>query len=531
MAKNDDRDPDIGRLAAEVEKATQLAKKYRRLDHWLPYVKQAAFFVLGVRCRERAFFAGTQSGKTEAAAFEMACHLTGLYPVWWKGRRFDKPVSAWAVGDSLKMCRDILQKKLCGEAGSKEQYGAGFIPKHLLVEDGIVLARGEGLAYDSIQVRHVSGGISTLRFRTYSAGREALQGVSLDVIWLDEEPPSLEIYMECLARITATRGMLLITFTPLRGMSAVALRFLNEPSPDRGYIVMSLDDIPDANSSGNSGQGDGIQHIGHISSADRAQIEAGYSANEREARISGRPAMGSGLVYQTPESLIIENVDPLSFPTHWRWGWGIDLGFDHPFAAVLLCHDVDRDWIHVVAEHRVSGEIPDRHAKAMKAIEENIFGRPMEIPVAYPHDAGVHDKTSGAQMKTIYARWLKMMPEPASLPGLKGVEGRSLEGSIAEIDSREHGQAWYVSSRCPLYLEERRMFHWSAGKIVALHDDVLSAARYAFMMRRYFRSRIDIGGGAVGTAAYSQWVRKQATPARRVRSYDIFNPTGGALPF
>src|SRR5262249_57472369 len=41
------------------------------------------------------------------------------------------------------------------------------------LEEGIVLARGEGNAYDTIQVRHVSGGISTLRFRTYSAGRRS----------------------------------------------------------------------------------------------------------------------------------------------------------------------------------------------------------------------------------------------------------------------------------------------------------------------------------------------------------------------
>ena len=79
------------------------------------------------------------------------------------------PVSqheAWAVGDSLKMNRDIMQKKLCGEPGSKEEHGAGFIPKDSFIEEGIVLARGEGNAYDTIQVRHVSSGISTLRFRT-----------------------------------------------------------------------------------------------------------------------------------------------------------------------------------------------------------------------------------------------------------------------------------------------------------------------------------------------------------------------------
>jgi len=114
-----------------------------------------------------------------------------------------------------------------------------------------------------------------------------------------------------------------------------------------------------------------------------------------------------------------------------------------------------------------------------------------------------------------------MMRESATLPGKTGVEARSLEGSIAEIDMRERCGAWKVSRRCRYYLEERRMYHRKDGAVVALHDDTLCAARYAFMMRRFFKSRIDIGGGAVGTAAYSQWLRAMNRP------FDLF--TG--LPF
>src|SRR5262249_57500122 len=164
----------------------------------------------------------------------------------WRGRRFNKPVKAWCVGDSLKMTRDICQKKLCGEAGNKEEHGTGFIPKDSFVGDPI-LARGEGNAFDTIQVRHVSGGISTLRFRTYSAGRVALQGETLDVVWCDEESDDLEIYAECLTRVTATGGLVVITFTPLKGLTGVALRFLNEPSSDRAYVLMGIDDVPPAN--------------------------------------------------------------------------------------------------------------------------------------------------------------------------------------------------------------------------------------------------------------------------------------------
>ena len=77
-------------------------------------------------------------------------------------------------------------------------------------------------------MRHLSGGISTLRFRTYQAGRGALQGETLDIVLCDEEPADFAVYSELLSRVTATGGMLLIGFTPLRDMSTVALRYLNE---------------------------------------------------------------------------------------------------------------------------------------------------------------------------------------------------------------------------------------------------------------------------------------------------------------
>src|SRR5262249_7532819 len=47
---------------------------------------------------ERLFMAGNQVGKSESSAFEMAVHLTGQYPQWGKGRRFDHPIRAVAAG-------------------------------------------------------------------------------------------------------------------------------------------------------------------------------------------------------------------------------------------------------------------------------------------------------------------------------------------------------------------------------------------------------------------------------------------------
>lgn len=69
-------------------------------------------------------------------------------------------------------------------------------------------------------VRHVTGGISKLGFKSYDQGRKKFQGTSKELIWLDEEPP-LDVYTECLTRTMTVNGLVLCTFTPLEGATDV----------------------------------------------------------------------------------------------------------------------------------------------------------------------------------------------------------------------------------------------------------------------------------------------------------------------
>ncbi len=59
------------------------------------YQKHLEFFRAGAKYRERCFMAANRVGKTEGAGgYELTCHLTGYYPPWWEGRRFNGPVRA-----------------------------------------------------------------------------------------------------------------------------------------------------------------------------------------------------------------------------------------------------------------------------------------------------------------------------------------------------------------------------------------------------------------------------------------------------
>lgn len=191
------------------------------------YPKHMEFFRAGAKYRERCFMAANRIGKTEGAGgYEVTLHLTGQYPHWWDGRRFDMPTDGWACGKTTQTVRDILQAKLFGkveyEGDVKRVDGTGLIPYECIGR--IVWSRTPDLI-DTAMVKHVTGEWSKIGFKTYEQGRGAFEGTEKDWIWHDEEPP-WDVYEECLIRTATTDGLMLSTFTPLEGATEVVNSFL-----------------------------------------------------------------------------------------------------------------------------------------------------------------------------------------------------------------------------------------------------------------------------------------------------------------
>jgi phage terminase large subunit-like protein len=219
---------DAERLAAKRRLAVLLAEKNRRIARnklaaYKPYTKQRDFHAAGAHARERLLMAGNQLGKTFCGAAEMAMHLTGQYPSWWEGRRWTRPVRAWAGSKTGEVTRDGVQRLLVGEPKDRSAWGTGLIPGDSIVDTST--RAGIAAALDGVTVRHASGRNSSLGFKSYDQGREKWQGETLDIVWMDEES-SLDIYMEGLTRTNATDGMVFLTFTPLLGYSDVVRMFL-----------------------------------------------------------------------------------------------------------------------------------------------------------------------------------------------------------------------------------------------------------------------------------------------------------------
>lgn len=438
-------------------------KQFNKLLFFKPYPKQKNFFDLGRTKRERLFMAANRVGKSEAGAYEAAVHATGDYPDWWDGLKFDHPTRGWAAGVTSLDVRNIQQKKLCGDPGVTVAFGTGYIPKNRFM-DKPSMARGVTDAYDTVQVSHktngVEDGISTIHFKSYEQGREKFQGDEIDWGWGDEEGP-MDVYAEFLTRLGAN-GRLFTTFTPLLGKTELVIRFMEEMSPDRSYVNMTLEEAE------------------HFSEDDKKQRLAGYRRHERDARGKGVPLLGSGRVFPYEEATITEAA--LDYiPPAWVKLWGIDFGIGHPFAAVLILWDRDNDVIHVyhcvrmVDDERLS--LPIHHAAAMKPIGAS-------VPVAWPQDGTAREKGSGEPLALLYRKQgLIMLPDHAT-----HADGSvSTEAGIMEIDERMATGRFKVSAQLSDWFEEYRTYHRKDGQIVKERDDLMSATRVAVMMKRFAR--------------------------------------------
>lgn len=287
--------------------------------------------------------AANRVGKTEGGAFELTCHLTGKYPQWWQGKRFSKPIKAWAAGDTSKTVREILQEKLLGPRGG---LGTGMIPGNLIVHK--TAKAGVADAVDTVYVRHVSGKNSVLVLKSYDQKREAFQGSEQDVIWLDEEPP-LDVYTECLLRTMTTHGSVMLTFTPLQGLSDVVLSFLPDgdfSSPAKFTVFCTWDEAP------------------HLSEEVKAELWKSIPIHQRDARAKGIPALGAGAIYPVPEMDI--TVADFELPEHWPRAYGLDVGWNRT-AAVWGALNRDTDVLYLYSEYYRGEAEPSVHADAIKS--------------------------------------------------------------------------------------------------------------------------------------------------------------------
>jgi len=430
------------------------------------YAKHIELYELGLAFQFRCLLGGNGVGKTQCAGIEMVYHLTGDYPEWWPGYRFNRPIKALAAGDTKETVRDIIQMKLMGPEG---EHGTGLIPASRI---GKVVVRQNGNgAIDFVKVKHCSGKWSTLYFKSYDQGRKTFQGQERDFIWLDEEC-DMDIYQECVQRFRGSTadGRLLLTFTPLNGVTDVVKMFVpqfagaaddeeglprkqaggDNHSANRAYVFCSWDDIP------------------HMSERERERKLENTMAYEREARTKGIPTVGRGRIFTVEEDFFL--VAPFRIPVHWPKIYGADFGFGSKAAGagtgvVWGAWDQENDVLYIYDEYFRAEAAPAVHATAIMARGEWIPG---------VGDYAGRD-LEGRKTLDIY-RELGL--------DLINAEKQVYAGLVLMSQLFEEGRL-RVFSTCQKWLQEYRLYSLDdKNQVIKKRDHLMDATRYLVMADR-----------------------------------------------
>ena len=496
---DDNPDPQrLLKLARQTMSSAERRKKFRRIDfmdaNWF-YSTQLKFLAAGgAGAHQRLIYGGNQTGKTAVCAAEVAWHASGNYPDWYVGHKFSKPVRIWSIGESTVLVRDTMQRWLCGP---RNDFGTGTIPLESFAKAPVMVPGGTG-AIDTVFVTHATDGkpdgTSELSFKSFEQRREKLQSESVDFIWIDERPDEL-LYNELYARTIATNGHLIVSYTPIGEGAAAGLtyRFLSEPAADRAVFRIAGEEAK------------------HISAARREEVAAGLPDEERETRLEGVPQLGTGPIFPVellPAIVKNVNVDDQAVIPNWtKWCVGIDFGFDHPFAAVLIAWDAQTGHVWVLDSFAMTRSSALYHVQRIHAMTKGL-----RVPVSWPHDGSTHDKGSGLALKDQYKNFgANMLPTHA----VNRSSGKNdLLPSIEEIRELMYSGRLTVAAHNTELIEEIRHYHRDHDyRVSKQRDDLISAFRYAVMMKHKGRPRWECDGIGYGQMPYAGHVpRSRSEP-------------------
>jgi phage terminase large subunit-like protein len=472
------------RLAKQTLSSAERRRKFRRIDFldtsfW--YKTQLEFFAAGSSgVHQRLLYAGNQRGKSLACASEVAWHLTGRYASWWRGKRFNKPIQCWCVGESVILVRDTMQAMLCG----RQDFGTGVIPLESFAKRPIMVSGGTQ-AIDTAFITHETDGtvdgVSTVTFKTFEQRRERLQSASIDFIWIDEKPDEL-IYSELLARTAATDGHLVVSFTPAGegGAMGITHKFLSEPSSDRSVHRIAAVEAK------------------HISEARNEELAAGWSDAEKLTRLEGVPQLGSGPVFPVELlSGLIRSFDPENLPSWARHVVGIDFGFAGGFAAVYIA------WAHDTGDVWVLDSFMMQQSSALYHTQRiHSMTRGLRVPCAWPHDGNVHDKGSGLGLAQQYRNFgANMLPKHATN---HGTNDNRVEPGLQELRELMFTGKLHIAGHNTELIEQLRGYHRDADyRVVKERDHLIDALRYGCMCRRQGRARSECDGVGYGAMPFA----------------------------
>jgi Terminase RNaseH-like domain len=200
----------------------------------------------------------------------------------------------------------------------------------------------------------------------------------------------------------------------------------------------------------------------HLSEEAKREMEATMLPHERDARMRGRPALGSGAIFPLDEADYV--IPPAPVPAWWRRCAGFDLGW-RMSAVIWIAVDPENDRCVVYDEWFRSEAEPEIHAAG-------ILARGDWIPVVADPASRGRSQRDGQSLFDIYT----------SLGLNLRVANNGVESGLAAVWSRLSTGKLKVFSTCCHLLEEMRIYRRDEKhRVVKQRDHGCDALRYAIV--------------------------------------------------
>jgi hypothetical protein len=205
--------------------------------------------------------------------------------------------------------------------------------------------------------------------------------------------------------------------------------------------------------------------VPHLDEVAKAELLQAYPPYQRDARTKGIPQLGSGAIYQTPESDIL--VPDFELPSYYARCYGMDVGWNRT-AVVWGAKDPASNVIYLYSEHYRGQAEPVVHAQAVMA-------RGKWIPGVIDPAANGRSQKDGLQLLQIY-REMGLDLVAASNTVESGIQ------ACWEL-MQEHRLKIFTS--LSNWLNEFRLYQRDTeGRIVKQNDHLMDATRYLIMSGR-----------------------------------------------
>lgn len=454
----------------ELTFATAEDMRYHQLKYFRPFDHQKRFFLTGASER-RGILAANRIGKTVSTCYETAMHLTGHYPVWWQGKRYNKPITAMVAGEGWSQVAMVLQNELLGTQDIKihDSIGTGAIPRECIVFETM---RNDGANCIGIEIRHTSGTNSYLIFANYTQEVRQMQGFKLNLAVFDEQPPD-DFFSEIVTRTATTQGQVLCSFTPLKGLNGLVSKFWHQ---EEGYehIRVSWDDVPEYDPWGEP----------FLLMETRRQLERDYLPHERDARRHGVPVMGKGAVFQIRNWPTYKSGDyNFNSTSGLSRVIALDLGLVNDKTVVSLMYwdpEEGQAWLH--SQIVVKGT---EEANPVNYINHLMRPEVFGCPIVLPADAGTPGRytMNSLSIRQLFEQYdLNVIPEPImNPPDEQGRRSNHKSFGVNTMRQMLEFGTFQVNENCVEFLREAQNYYADERGRFSDPDDCIDSARYALL--------------------------------------------------